>query len=346
MSRCQSVGTALQKYGFQRNSAGVKCHGISTISANFRARGQGLIRSFDEVSLAAHGEEPYYAWSIFVDADNVLQHWTIPNRTVMITALQGIFLICILLVTLAGGYLPFARPDRSQGGEGFPLGEAFSSGVFLALALTMMLPSSFAVFRQTLPDVNYPVGSVIAIVAFLLLLAAEHLSGHVTAKSAAASHSKYLPAVIPITMTVMIAVPSFFLGTALGISTPAGATLIFIAIMLHKGTAAFALALAMNRSTLSQPRAMLLFAVFALSTPIGILLGGEVHTHLAGGGTLVKGVFLALGAGTFLYMGTLHELKHSPMIEHCCRRSCFVAMFAGLAVTALVRFIVGEAHKL
>jgi len=59
---------------------------------------------------------------------------------------------------------------------------------------------------------------------------------------------------------------------------------------------------------------------------------------------IVKAVVLSLGAGTFLYMGTLYEMKHASLIEHCGKRSCFLAMVAGLFITALVRFVVGDAH--
>jgi len=48
-------------------------------------------------------------------------------------------------------------------------------------------------------------------------------------------------------MTIMIAIPSFFLGTALGMNR-----LAVVAIMAHKGSAGFALALNMARSRLSR----------------------------------------------------------------------------------------------
>lgn len=149
---------------------------------------------------------------------------------------------------------------------------------------------------------------------------------------------------IPLIMTTMIALPSFFLGTTLGLSDDTASTLIFIAIILHKGTAAFALMLTMVRSTLSRTQTITLFTIFALSTPLGIILGGFIHNDLSASTALFKAIVLSLGAGTFLYMGTLHEMKHASLIEHCCKRNCFLAMVAGLLITALVRFVVGEAH--
>ena len=81
-----------------------------------------------------------------------------------------------MTATLAGGIPPLraqeAKPDR------YPLGEAFASGVFLALALVMMLPSSFHLFQHVLPQANEPVASLIAIAAMLGLLGVSHFVRH------------------------------------------------------------------------------------------------------------------------------------------------------------------------
>lgn len=262
----------------------------------------------------------------------------------MLTAIQWIYFFIILLIAFAGGYFPFAKPEQVRTNGGFPRGEAFSSGVFLALSLTMLLPASFHIFQRQLPDVNYPIGSAIAIIAFLGLLAMEHMTMHVIESERSRLENERLPARIPLVMTTMIALPSFFLGATLGMGDNTAATLIFIAIILHKGTAAFALMLTMIRSNLSRSQTMILFTCFAFTTPLGILFGGFVHNELNASTALIKATVLALGAGTFLYMGTLHEMKHASLIEHCGKRNCFLAMIAGLVITALVRLVVGEAH--
>ncbi|MFK7778853.1 MAG: ZIP family metal transporter [Gimesia sp.] len=263
----------------------------------------------------------------------------------MLTSIQWIYLLLILLSVFAGGYYPFAKPEQVRTNNGFPRGEAFSAGVFLALSLTMLLPSAFHIFQQQLPEINYPIGSVIAIIAFLALLAMEHMTMHTIGNERIKANHERLPARTPIVMTTMIALPSFFLGASLGMSDNTQSTLIFIAIILHKGTAAFALMLTMVRSTLSRSQTMVLFTSFALITPLGIIFGGFVHNELTASTALIKATVLALGAGTFLYMGTLHEMKHASLIEHCGKRNCFLAMVAGLVITAFVRFMVGEAHR-
>ena len=263
----------------------------------------------------------------------------------MLTTVQWVYFFAILICAFAGGYFPLTRREQPQGEVDFPNGKAFACGVFLALSLIMMLPSAADVFGKALPQVSYPVASVLAIAAFMFLLAIEHWANRLVKDSPSMVEGSKVSASIPIILTVMIAIPSFFLGVALGVSDPKAAALIFIAVILHKGTAAFAIALAMTRSTLTKTQALLLFTGFAISTPLGILAGGSAATYMGDSVLLLKAIAMALGAGTFLYIGTLHEMKQSALIQHCCKLSCFLSMLAGLVVTALVRWIVLDAQQ-
>lgn len=259
-----------------------------------------------------------------------------------------ICMFCILGVTFAGGYYPLFRASKTeQIEEGFPLGEAFASGVFLALSLTLMLPSAFHLFGKAFPDLDFPLASVIAIIFFILLLSLEHLTTHLKEKDEEKEEYRELSSpLIPVIMTVMIAIPSFFLGTALGVSQSLSAVFIFVAIMAHKGSAGFALALKMVKSTMSRPQIITLFCLFAFATPVGIVIGEDLHQYLSGYAMLiVKGAILAMASGAFLYMSTLHELRHTPLIKSCCTLKGFMFLVSGFVLTALIRFILGEAHR-
>lgn len=59
----------------------------------------------------------------------------------------------------------------------------------------------------------------------------------------------------------------------------------------------------------------------------------------------VKAVVLAMAAGVFLYMSTLHELKDTPLIVDCRQRKGFAFAVSGFVLTALVRLLIGEAHR-
>lgn len=263
----------------------------------------------------------------------------------MLTGFQWFSLLIILVGTFAGGFLPLFHPERARQLRGFPMGQAFAAGVFLALSLTMMLPSAFHLFSRAFPELDYPVASVIAILSFLFLLLLEHAVERLQRHGRKDDNGPN-PPIIPVIMTCMIAVPSFFLGTALGISKTEAAVFILIAILAHKSSAGFALALKMVRSTLSRSRVFLLFMTFACSTPLGIILGEHVHTMLGFYAmVVVKAFVLAIASGVFLYMSTLHELKDTPLIVDCSSRKGFTVAVVGFVLTALVRLLIGEVHR-
>lgn len=261
----------------------------------------------------------------------------------MPTFFQISAILCILTAAAIGGYYPLARRELAGEPQGFSLGQAFAAGVFLALSLIIMLPNGLHLFSKAYPHSHYPMASLLAIAAFLFLVGLSHVAAAKQAETA--SDLRPSPSTIPVIITVMIAIPSFLLGTALGISETASALVIFFAIMAHKGTAAFALALAMVRSTLTRTQTLALFGLFVLSTPLGILVGADVHLYLTGlAGLVTKATILSLAAGVFLFMATLHEMKHSPIIIHCCTRQGFAIMLVGLGITSLVRLVLGLSH--
>lgn len=263
----------------------------------------------------------------------------------MLTGFQWFSMVCILVVTFGGGWLPLSRPERARSPEGFPLGKPFACGVFLALSLVMMLPSGFHLLGKAYPGALVPLPPVIAATVFLLLLFMEHREEELAAKGAR-EDGRTSPA-IPIIMTVMIAIPSFLLGTALGVSGTIEAVMIFLAIVAHKGTAGFALAVKMVKSTMSRSQVFVLFGLFACSTPLGIITGQEARGFLTGYEMLeAKGVILSAAAGVFLYMSTMHGLRDNPLLIQCRRHAGFFAMIVGFVLTVGVRVLIGEAHHM
>ena len=253
-------------------------------------------------------------------------------------------IFAILAATLAGGIPPLRSKDPEP--DRYPLGEAFASGVFLALALTMMLPASFQLFRQALPHVDVPVASLVAISSMLALLGVSHAVRHLEQDIGTDAGAPASP-LVPILMTVMIAIPSFFLGAALGVSATEQAVLILIAILLHKSSAAFALALKLSDSSLPIAGVRAVFALFVLATPAGIVFGSLVGTRVGTEALLIaRASVLAMAAGTFLFMGTLNELQATPLIRRCQHWRGFAAMLAGLGLTVCARVLIGEAHAL
>ena len=260
------------------------------------------------------------------------------------TLFQWISFAGILICALIGGYYPLIKREEARSVKGFPAGESFTTGVFLALALLIMLPNGFHLFGKAFPSVNFPLASLISVIVFLTLLSIEQAVEN-TKKQIKDNKIKETPAIIPIIMTVMIAIPSFLMGTALGISEAYSAVFIFVAVIVHKGSAGFGLALKLVRSTLARPLTFIFYSLFAISTPLGILLGADLHNHLNGEIMIVtKAFILSIASGLFLYMSTLHELKHSALIVHCGEKRGFAIMLVGFIITALVRLVLGLAH--
>ena len=265
----------------------------------------------------------------------------------MPNAFSWFSIVIIILATLSGGLPPLRaknpKPDR------YPMGEAFASGVFLALALTMMLPASFQLFGRALPNVNEPIASLIAIAAMLALLGVSHAIRHLDEDIHAEQADPSAPPrpLIPILMTVMIAIPSFFMGAALGVSETQQAVLLLIAILLHKSSAAFALALKLTDSSLSTTGVRVVFGLFVLATPAGIFFGSLLGGRMGAESLLIaRASVLAMAAGTFLFMGLLNELEGTPMIKRCRHWRGFAAMLAGLGITICARLLIGEAHSM
>lgn len=262
----------------------------------------------------------------------------------MLTGFQLFSLISILAITVIGGWLPLTRPEQARDSGGFPLGKPFATGVFLALSLTLMLPSGFKLLGKAYPDSPLPLAPIVASCVYLLLLFLEHREEELSRKGQ--REDELTSPIIPLIMTVMIAIPSFLLGSALAISGTIQAVMIFLAIVVHKGTAGFALAIKMVKSSLSKGGAYVLYGLFACSTPFGIIVGQEARGFLSGHDMLAaKGVILSAAAGVFLYMSTMHGLRDNPLIVHCRHHKGFIAMVVGFALTVGVRLLIGEAHS-
>lgn len=250
--------------------------------------------------------------------------------------------VIILGAAVAGGFYPLTRREAARSDDGFPHGEAFTSGVFLALSLVIMLPAGLHLFGKAFPEQILPWAIIVAIGAFVVLLAIEHKAVSITIRS---GEGKLTPASIPIIMTVLIAIPSFLLGTALGLSDTETALFILAAILAHKSSAGFGLALTMVRSKLTTNQTYILYTIFALSTPIGIIVGADARQYLSGDALLiVKAFTLSIASGVFLYMATLHEFSNAPFIKHCGNPKCFWFMLFGLVLTIGVKLVLGLGH--
>jgi solute carrier family 39 (zinc transporter), member 1/2/3 len=246
-----------------------------------------------------------------------------------------ILAIClILLISLLVGLAPIRSHASNPAYKGSGLTEALASGIFLGAALFHMLPSAEAGFHSLFGNLHFPYANLLCALGFLLLLFLEQAILHLRKHTVSTSHTS-----LAYILTVVLAVHAFTEGAALGINTTMISTaIIFTAIIVHKGSESFALSASLIESKLTTSRMYQLFLLFALMTPIGIIIGSLASAWLQNRHIiLAQAIFNAFAAGTFLYIATLHKVTHSTC--HHIERDHFnefLATLAGIAVMAII----------
>ena len=150
-------------------------------------------------------------------------------------------------------------------------------------------------------------------------------------------HHDHDKEVSPYALIVALSAHSVLAGLALGAQPVAASTLmIAVAILAHKGTASLALGISLVRGEIRKPRARRFVLLFAMMTPLGVLLG------MAGSGLLRQGAGLyfdatvsALAAGTFLYIASI-DMLGDEFLKPGSRWAKWVAAVLGLTVTAVL----------
>jgi zinc transporter 1/2/3 len=228
-------------------------------------------------------------------------------------------------------------------------GNAFAGGVFLGVGLVHMLPSAATTWHDDL-GTGFPAAFVLAGSAFMLLLLVERviIDRRVDAQGLGGGSNAIAadvviaplqgPSVYPYAAMAALSAHSLFAGLALGAQTAYGdILLIFTAIVLHKSTASFALAVSFVRGHLDRRLAWRLLALFSVTTPLGVVIGTGATAFLAARtGMYMSATFTALAAGTFLYIASV-EISDELLRGNGRWPTWLVATaaFAGTAVLAL-----------
>lgn len=117
----------------------------------------------------------------------------------------------------------------------------------------------------------------------------------------------------------------------------ASASAVAIAIIIHKGIAAFALGLRLAPIKTSWHRLLVCMAVFSAASPLGIVIGMIAQSN---GSDLLLSSINGLSAGTFLYVGVIEML--APELEKDTASPLFsktLPVTAGMAVFALLALL-------
>lgn len=245
-------------------------------------------------------------------------------------SLKIMFALAIVTVILLAGWYPFKK--RATHGEGhidFPLGETLATGIFLGAGLLHMLPEANNLFLQM--GYQYPFAYIITGAVFLFFLWFEHLGKELYQHQDNSKHPAFA-----ILAWAMLSLHSLMLGTALGLNnTPSLIIMLFLAIITHKWAESFAIAVQLNKSSLSPQSRLMFFLSFGMMTPIGIFIGAYYAQGLKTE-SLFDPILMAASAGTFFYLGTLHGLERCVLVERCCNLKDFTYVIVGFLLMASV----------
>jgi zinc transporter 1/2/3 len=224
-----------------------------------------------------------------------------------INVLRFIAIITILIIGIAGGFFPRSMVRSKRNEALMVLGNAMAGGIFLGAGFIHMLGDAVEDFANNFPNLNYPVPYLIAGIGLLCILFFEKvlLSGDEdeAISGAAMSEDSFYPYVL----ALILSIHSVLAGIALGMEGQANTYLaILIAILAHKGSAAFALGSSLIEAGVSKARHTKIVLLFSISTPAGILVGIFMSSVFTGtGAQITEGIFDALAGGSFIYVAIL-----------------------------------------
>lgn len=235
----------------------------------------------------------------------------------------------IFIVSIAAILYPLLK-RKHQHTESIEIGEALASGIFLGAAFFHLLPESIHTFAQVYPSLIYPLPEMICVGGFLLMLFLERIS-----IIHASCHPRHT---IPYVLAIILILHALIEGAALGIGrTFSETTLLFVAIIAHKGSESFALCVTLLRYKLPLWELILIIAIFSLMSPLGIGLGTSINMlSQQGDGLLWSAIFKAFAAGTFLYISTLHHIRFHQRTEETQGLLEFGCLALGLAAMGVI----------
>jgi len=241
----------------------------------------------------------------------------------------------IFVSGVIGGALPMRLDDSERSRRLLGLGNGFSGGIFLGAGLLHMLSDAQANFALFVSD--YPVALLVAGGGFLAVLFLEMvaLQGREDVGEMSGDRTSFYPFLL----IIVLSVHSLIAGTALGLEGSVAASFaILVAIVAHKGSAAFALGVSLEAAKFSRGRFFAIVVFFSCMTPLGVLLGFWFSRLLEGPpAILVEAVFDSLAAGSFIYVAVLDIIDEAfaDKVDLRAKFAVLLAGFLGMALLAL-----------
>ena len=208
--------------------------------------------------------------------------------------ISPLVLVFLFVAGLVGGLL--ALPMRSPKAKisWLCLGGTFAGGAFLATALFELGPEAVGGL-----GVWGGLGTMIGTVGFLFWLDRQGHHAHAEMHGCHPHGGGGSPAK-PYILGGMLGFHSLLEGLALGsVSKGAAQEALAVAILFHKATDTFALAVTLGRYGFSTAKIILATVILSLASPGGAWLAAKVNL---GGWETLHGILSAATCGTFLYL--------------------------------------------
>jgi zinc transporter 1/2/3 len=241
----------------------------------------------------------------------------------------------ILTTGLIGGFLPLRFDESEHSKRLLAVGNGFAGGIFLGAGLIHMLGDAQENFRSITAD--YPLALLIAGGGFLgvLFLEMVALQGREDVSTVTGAKNSFYPFLL----MIVLSVHSLIAGAALGLEGSVAASFaLLIAILAHKGSAAFALGISLKIARFERHRLTAMVALFACMTPLGVLAGFAFSQTLEGQtAVLVEGIFDAVAAGSFVYVAVLDIIEEAfaDKVDLGLKFAVLTAGFLGMALLAV-----------
>ena len=218
--------------------------------------------------------------------------------------LKIIAALAILAVGIVGGIIPLLAARHATSRRFLSLGNALAGGIFLGAGFIHLLPEAGEALEGV---VDYPLAPLLAAVGVVALLLIDRVLFETGHGMDADEGTGARQPIYPLVLLVVLSIHSVIAGIALGIEPEVAASLlVMIAILSHKGSAAFALMVSVQAAGADRRRLRRVLTIFVVMTPLGIMLGTLASGVFEGNtALLVEGSFNALAAGTFIYVAIL-----------------------------------------
>ena len=243
-------------------------------------------------------------------------------------------LIIIFFSGIFAGILPTRISLSPQGKRQMIWGNAFAGGVFLGAGLLHMLPDAQENFEIFARGVDFPFPFLVVGTGFLFVLMLEKttLVSFATTKNIPLKRNIY-----PFLLCFILSIHSIIAGMALGLETTLlSASAIFIAIIAHKGAAAFALGVTLKENGFSKKGHIFTVVFFALMTPLGVIFGTLFSQTMTGNSHAgLESLFDSLAAGTFLYIAIVDIIEDVFKQKGDSWKKIFL-IIAGFSLMALI----------